>query len=354
MLLPTLLIAASSWAAAAAPNPQAVEKEVSGIIDLFYDLRFEEASQAAKTLELHFPGHPAGPFYAALVSYQLYLQNVSSSEEALASFDKDSARAIDAAQALAQAEPAVSEYYLGAALGFQSRALVSGKHYVAAISKARPSIKHLKKAWELDPSLEGAQLGIGMYDYFMSRVPLAFRPFAFAAMGSWGNRKRGLEELLQVAASSAPARMEARAVLSAIYASKKERLWPKAEELLKELSARYPGNPLYRLRLAYVLEQEGRWTEAEQTADPESGWTQKLNPVLEASARAAGALRKAEALLFEGKPELAKKELESLNAASLPPKLEIFFQDLRRSYPKPPWAPTPMPWPLAGLPTDHH
>src|SRR6185369_6587844 len=137
-------------------------------------------------------------------------------------------------------------------------------------------VKHLEKASELDPALESVKLGLGMYDYFMSQLSRPLKAMAYATTGRWGERERGLATLLLMADSSGPARMEARAVLSAIYASDKEKQWGKAEALLRELTQRYPGNPLYRLRLAYVLQCQERWDDAASAADPDGPWISKL------------------------------------------------------------------------------
>lgn len=362
LTLTLILLAAPVWArkprsrpvkhpAESQPAPS-VDRDVAGVIDLFYDLRLDEALAAAQSLEHRYPGHPAGPFYCAIVSYQRYLQSVSTSPAALDGFDRDSARALDAAQALAKTQPAVSEFYLGAMMGFQARAQISAKHFTLAVSTARQAVKHLQKASELDPSLEGVQLGLGMYDYFMSQLAKPLKAMAYAATGLWGDRERGLAALIRVSESSGPGRMEARAVLSAIYASDKERQWMKAEALLRELTARYPGNPLYRLRLAYVLESQQRWDDAAAAADPDGPWIQKLNPDLRELARQAGSLRKAEVLLFARKPEAAKTQLDRLDASPLPPRLKSGLLSLKQDFPNPPLSPSKVRWPLAGLPSD--
>lgn len=361
LLLALLLLASPAWsrpkakrAPKAVPSAAAadVDLDVAAVVDLFYDLRFDEAAKAAQALERRYPRHPAGPFYSAIVSYQRYLQSVSTSAAALAEFDRDSARAAAAATDYAKTNQAVSEFYLGATMGFQARAQISGKHFAAAVSTARMAVKHLQKASELDPGLEGVQLGLGMYDYFMSQLPRPLKAMAYAATGLWGDRDRGLAALLRVADSTGPGRMEARSILSAIYASDKEKQWTKAEALSRELTQRYPGNPLYRLRLAYALQCQERWDDAVAAADPDGAWIAKLNPDLRELARQASALRKAEILLFARKPAAAKAELNRLDGRRLPPRLRQGLESLHLDFPNPPPAPTKVRWPLAGLPSD--
>lgn len=353
LLAAALLLAWPSALASLTPpaSEEALRKEVRAVIDLFYDLRFDQAAEAAERLVERYPGHPAGPFYRGIVAYQRYLQQDGGAQASFAAFELATARAFDAAAAVEGRLPAQSEFYRGAALGFHARALVSARQYASAIPKARRSVLHLKRALALDPSLEDARLGLGMYDYFMSRMPAAAKPFAYLALGMMGNRERGLTALEDVARSSGTARMEARAVLSAIYSTEREGRWAEAEGLLRELTARYPGNPLYRLRLAYVLERRGRHAEAARLADPD-GWAEIVHAEVRDKARLAGRLRMAEALLFDGKPEAARAELARVEGTPLPPKLREFLERLRLSFPKPPKEPSRITWPMAGLPSD--
>ena len=119
MLAPALLLVLAAGLAAAGP----VEDEVAGVIDLFHDLRFEEALGAARTLEDRHPGHPAGPFFTGVVHFQRYLVEDPRRPETLAEFERQTARSLAAAEAWRSSSPASAEYYLGAAHGFRARVL---------------------------------------------------------------------------------------------------------------------------------------------------------------------------------------------------------------------------------------
>jgi hypothetical protein len=267
------------------------EHDAAAIVDSFYNLDFEQALVASKELEVRYPGYPAGAFYRAVIGYQRLRVNLST-DETQNELEAALKETLALAEALESSMPAVSHFYQGAALGFQARNFAANKQYGSAIPKARRGVRHLRKAIQLNPEFEDAYLGLGMYDYFMARIPAAAKPFAFLAMGDWGNRKRGLEALHRTAEKGSAAKMEARSILAMIYINKKEQNWEKAAELLEPLMHRYPGNPRYRLALIYVRERQLNWDEAERLAEStEAEWIQKIRSELHPRVKEQVAMR---------------------------------------------------------------
>lgn len=305
-----LLLAAS---AAAAP----LDEEVAPVIDLFYDLQFDRALAAAEAIGNKHPGHPAGPFYRSIVYYQLFLAEEPKTAETLAAFMRANDEALASAQALLPANPAQGHYFLGAAHGFRARVLAARRRYLRAIPHAFQGVRHLREALALDPGLEDAYLGLGMFHYFTARLPAGAKPFAYLLTGDWGNRERGLSELRRAAERGGPAKMEARSVLSAVYASDSERDWDVAEGLLKDLMDRYPRNPLYRLRRVYVAQRRLDWDKAVSLADPDGKWIAALDPRLRDRSREHARYRAAESLLLSGRAERAEPLLNALEKSQL-------------------------------------
>ena len=317
--------------AAAAPRPDdGLKAEISAIVDLFYGHDFERAAPAAAALEGRHPGHPAGPLLEAIVEFQRWTAAGRLEGDSWEAVDRDLARAIDEAKALEKTSPAESNYYLGAALGFRARGLAAQKRFLSAVPAAASSLRHLKKALALDPSLEDARLGLGMYHYFAARMPPAARPFARVLTGEPGNREKGLSELWSVANSSGAARVEARSVLSMILSKNDEADWNGAEKLLAELMGRYPRNPLYRLRRVYVAERRGDLTQASALADPDGTWIAALHPDLRDNARAWALYRAAECDLLRGRLDAGAGRLAALDESKEPKGLRDWIA-LRRA-----------------------
>lgn len=301
----TALLLAAALALAA---PSAVDAEVARVIDLFYNLQFDQAMAAADELARRHPGHPVGPFYRSIVYYQRFLAEEPRDPRTLDAFERHHHEAVAAAERLLSGDPAQGRFYLGVARGFRGRVLAAQRRYLRAIPEALGAVKQLELALELDPSLEDAYLGLGMYHYFTDRIPAGAKPFAYLIGAGWGDREKGLAFLQRVAERGGPARMEARSVLSSIYAL--EARWPEAETYLRELSRRYPRNPLYRLRLLYVLGRQAKWSEM-----LDDRWLDDVAPELREPALRPAQYRKAEALLMLGRLSEAEALVAELEKA---------------------------------------
>ena len=166
MSLCLLLLALAAPAAAAPPE---MERELAGVVELFYDMQFDKARAAADALAARRPNHPAGAFYRGVSSYQHWTAEGMRSTDTYRAFELDSEAAENAAKAIMGSNPAEAHYYLGATLGFRARANMAQKKFFRALPDASASIKHLKKALALDPALSDARLGMGMYHYFAAR-----------------------------------------------------------------------------------------------------------------------------------------------------------------------------------------
>jgi hypothetical protein len=112
----------------------------------------------------------------------------------------------------------------------------------------------LERALALDPALDDAYFGIGAYHYYAAVAPAAARFLRWLLFLPGGDRMKGLQEMLQARERGTLLRGEADYQLHLIY------LWyeqqpARALELLEELDARYPTNPLFRQRIAQVQDE---------------------------------------------------------------------------------------------------
>jgi hypothetical protein len=112
----------------------------------------------------------------------------------------------------------------------------------------------LERALMLDPSLDDAYFGIGLYHYYADVAPAAAKMLRWLLALPGGDRVKGLQEMLQARQHGALLNGEADYQLHFIY------LWYehqplRALELLRDLDARYPANPLFLRRIAEIQDQ---------------------------------------------------------------------------------------------------
>lgn len=317
--------------AAAAPS-RAVDKDIAGIVDLFHDLQFESALKESEGLKKRYPGHPAGDFYRSVSYFERYLLEDPRSPQTLKSYEEANALCLSAAEAYRSTDTATAELYLAAGYGFHARMFAAQKQYRQAVSEAKRSFDHVNIAIRLEPERDDAYLGLGMFNYFMARIPPAAKPFAYLVTGVWGERDKGLAQLERVAKHGTAAKMEARTVLSAIYASDKEKLWDQAEPLLAELMERYPHNPIPRLRRVYTAERRRDYDAALRMADPDGAWIKQLRPEVRQKALLNARYRAAECLIFLNRAPEAAPHLKILESVPLPERLHYWVLLRRADY----------------------
>src|SRR5690242_17840423 len=124
------------------------------------------------------------------------------------------------------------------------------RRFMAALRAGSDSIDTERDVIKLDPNFHDAELTIGMYDYIVGTLPLSIRILASIG-GLRGSKRRGIQTLERVAKQGQGARDDAKVLLIAIY--KKEKRFPEALALSRELHERYPRNYLFSLETADTL-----------------------------------------------------------------------------------------------------
>jgi tetratricopeptide (TPR) repeat protein len=168
-------------------------------------------------------------------------------------FNDRAAAAIAASDALTKRDPRRAEawFYLAGSYGPLVQWRVLRGERLAAARDGKKIKDALERALQLDPGLEDAYFGIGAYHYYADIAPTAAKVLRWLLFLPGGDRVKGLQEMLQARQRGVLLRGEASYQLHVIY------LWYeqqplRAIELLKELDARYPGNPLFQERIAEV------------------------------------------------------------------------------------------------------
>jgi tetratricopeptide (TPR) repeat protein len=168
-------------------------------------------------------------------------------------FNASVERAIRTAEAWTERSPDDAEawFYLGGAYAARVQWRVLRNEKVSAARDGKRIKQALEQALELDPGLDDAYFGIGMYKYYADVAPTAARILRFLLLLPGGDREEGLAEMLRARSRGRLLQGEADFQLHLIY------LWyeqqpARALELLHSLEDRYPGNPLFLAQIAHV------------------------------------------------------------------------------------------------------
>jgi len=145
-------------------------------------------------------------------------------------------------------------FYLGASYAARVQWRVLREEKIAAARDGKQIHRALERALELDPGLEDAHFGLGMYRYYADIVPPAAKVFRFLLLLPGGDRKAGIEQMLRARARGRLLQGEADYQLQIIY------LWyeqqtARALNILDSLRQHYPGNPLFLAEIARIQDE---------------------------------------------------------------------------------------------------
>ncbi|MGE0451735.1 MAG: hypothetical protein AB7Q29_19330 [Vicinamibacterales bacterium] len=173
-----------------------------------------------------------------------------------AAFEQASERAVAAARAWTRREPQRAEawFYFAGAHGPLSQWRVFRGERLAAARDGKTIKDALERAVALDPALQDAYFGIGLYHYYADVAPAAVRLLRMLLLLPGGDREQGLAEMLRTRERGELLKGEADYQLHFIY------LWyekqpQRALDLLGSLDARYPSNPVFLRRTADIQHQ---------------------------------------------------------------------------------------------------
>ena len=168
-------------------------------------------------------------------------------------FRSKSDAVIAAIEAWTEREPKRGEawFYLGGAYGARAQWRVLREERLAAARDGKRIKNALEQALALDPSLNDAYFGIGLYHYYADVAPAAFRMLRWVLLLPGGNRLEGMREMLRARSEGQLLQSEADYQLHLIY------LWyekqpQRALQLLRGLRDRHPRNPLFVQLIAEI------------------------------------------------------------------------------------------------------
>ncbi|MBZ5658862.1 MAG: tetratricopeptide repeat protein [Acidobacteriia bacterium] len=246
-----------------------IPPEATIAIHLMYSGQPDRAVALARQLETSRPEHPLGYLIEAdILWWKIYckwserkyntIDAWSHTRPADSDDDADLALA-DKVTRLAEASIAKSdtaEMELYAGLGYASRARLLGLRY-EKMPVARAGVearKHLLRCLELDPNMADANLGLGLYNYYVDTLSALAKILRFFMGIPGGDKGVGLRQLETASSKGDLTQMEARFNMAKSLRNY-DRDYARAAKAAAPLLAAYPVNPIFLL-LAGDIEQK--------------------------------------------------------------------------------------------------
>lgn len=135
-------------------------------------------------------------------------------------------------------------FFLGAAYGLRVQFRVLRAERLSAARDGKRIKDALEKALAIDPNLQDAYFGIGLYRYYADLAPTALKLVRWMLFLPGGDRARGLREMLQARDRGELLRGETDYQIHLVYIWYEHKV-DEALTLLDELRDRYPHNPLF-------------------------------------------------------------------------------------------------------------
>lgn len=224
---------------------------LSAVYDEILSARFDRAGARLAAACPPAPAEACLALDVALAWWRIALDTPNRTLDA--DLARVTARAVAAAEAWTQREPRRAEawfYAAAAAAPLVQLRVLRGERVAAAREGNRIRIL-LERARSLDPALQDAQFGIGLYHYYADVAPTAAKVLRWLLLLPGGDRRLGLREMLAARDRGELLRGEADYQLHWLY------LWyegqtSRALALLEGLDRRHPSNPVFLQRIAEI------------------------------------------------------------------------------------------------------
>ncbi len=228
------------------PQNAKFDSSVTAGIKQIYGIKFDKASETFSLLKENFPDKPQGKFFSAMIYWWKILldpENETYDDEFVTRLDD----VIDQCDQILEKDPDNEDalFFKGGAIGFRGRLRTLRDSWLKAADDGRMALPIVEKAGKLDPGNVDVKLGFGIYNYFAAVIPDEF-PLIKPLMIFFppGNKKKGIQDLTEVALNGRYAKYEARYFLMTIYYNYEQNS-NKADNWARMLVKDFPDNPIF-------------------------------------------------------------------------------------------------------------
>ena len=251
-----------------------ITPEISAAADQIFSGDLEGGRQAALRLQQEQPEHPIGYLLeaeaiwwkiwcaSAEFKYGMTFPRHRAKLAADRHYLELAAKAYSLAQEqIAQHDSAEMQFYAGMSDALASRLYGlrgEGRNTARAGVRAR---EHLLRAVAMNAELADADLGLGLYNYYIDTLSAAARVLRFFMGIPGGTKKEGIRQLQHAIEDGVLVSPETRFYL-AINLHNYDQQYERALEVIGPLVERYPSNPLFQLARGDLFAKLGRKEQA--------------------------------------------------------------------------------------------
>ncbi len=273
LLLGAVLLLAPAQARASQLN---IPPEAGEAIRLMYSGKPDQAIALARTLEAARPDHPLGYLIESdALWWKIYCNWLERKYNTIDAWshlrppgpeDTAALALVDKLTRLAETRIAKSdtaEMELYAGLGYASRARLLGLRY-EKLATARAGVearRHLLRCLELDPNMADADLGLGLYNYYVDTLSAMAKILRFFMGIPGGDKHVGLRQLETASTKGELTRMEARFNMAKSLRNY-DLDYARAAQAVAPLTSEYPANPIFLLLAGDIEAKLGHNDEA--------------------------------------------------------------------------------------------
>lgn len=241
----------------------AIDRKIQRGIDYIYNIEFDKADSVFAEVVQWNPQHPIGYFFQAMTQWWRILTNFDDESRDQKFYDMlNHVITMCEDRIDKDANDVTALFFKGGAVGFRGRLRANRGKWVGAANDGLVALPIVRKANALEPNNYDVLLGIGIYNYYADVVPDQYpivKPFMVFFPS--GDRKKGLEQLVEASQHAKYARAEAGYFLLQNYFNY-EKDFAKALALATELNKKYPRNPVFHRYLGRCYVSLGRLGEA--------------------------------------------------------------------------------------------